>query len=160
MRTALLFIILATAAPRLPPSPTPMSPRKIDEYASIRWRDERARLDNYIIELRNDPTASACLICYGGRRSRAGEARRRCARAADYLKRVGGIDAARVITVDGGFREEASVELWVPPAGTTLPVASPTVDPSEVTIIKDGPKRKRPPRVVRERPTPADPRRG
>lgn len=142
MRTALLFIILASAAPRLPPSPSPMSPRKIDEYGSIRWSDERARLDNYIIELRNDPAARACLICYGGRRSRAGEARRRCERAADYVKRAGGIDAARVITVDGGFREEASVELWAPPAGTTLPTAAPTVDPSEVKIMKDPPRRR------------------
>ena len=142
MRTALLFILLATAAPRLPPSPPPMTPRKFDEYGSIRWSDERARLDNYVIELRNNPTARACLICYGGRRSRAGEARGRCARAADYVKRVGGIEAARVITLDGGFREEVTVELWAPPAGSTLPAVSPTVDPSEVKIIKDPPRRR------------------
>jgi hypothetical protein len=143
VRTALLFIVLAAAAPRLPPSPSPMSPRKIDEYGGIRWRDERPRLDNYIIVLRSDPTARACLICYGGRRSREGEARRRCERAAGYLKGVGGIDAARVITVDGGFREEVTVELWAPPAGATLPAAAPTVDPSEVKIIKDPPRRRR-----------------
>ena len=60
-----------------------------------------------------------------------------------YLKGVGGIDAARVITVDGGFREEVTVELWAPPAGATLPAAAPTVDPSEVKIIKDPPRRRR-----------------
>ncbi|MFL6256444.1 MAG: hypothetical protein ACJ74T_15680 [Pyrinomonadaceae bacterium] len=164
MRTTLLFSILASvvacgawrahaeamAAPpatsRFPPVPSPTSPRKIDEYGNLRWSDEKARLDNYLIDLRNDPRARACIICYGGRRARAGEARTRCARVANYLKRVGGIDAARIITLDGGYREELTVELWAPPAGSTLPVAAPTVDPSEVTIIKDSPKRKRPPR--------------
>ncbi|HEX8291947.1 MAG TPA: hypothetical protein VF570_09345 [Pyrinomonadaceae bacterium] len=117
---------------------------RVDEYGNLRWGDERARLDNYIVELRNYPMARACMICYGGRRARAGEARRRCARAADYLKRVGGIDAARIVTLDGGFREEPTVELWRPPAGAVLPSAAATVDPSEVIIVKDAPARKRP----------------
>jgi hypothetical protein len=47
--------------------------RKIDEYGNIRFNDEKARLDNYAIELQNDPTAQGYLICYGGRR--AGRAR-------------------------------------------------------------------------------------
>jgi hypothetical protein len=125
---------------------------KIDEYGDLAWGDERARLDNYIVELRNNPTARACMICHGGRRGRAGEARRRCDRAADYLKRVGRIDASRIVTLDGGFREELTVELWAPPAGAMLPVAAATVDPSEVVIIKDAPGRKRP-----RRPRPARP---
>jgi hypothetical protein len=124
------------------PVPAPTASRKIDEYGNIRWRDEKARLDNYLIELRNDPTARACVICYGGRRARAGEARRKCDRVADYLKRTGGIGAARIVTMDGGFREELTVELWLPSFGSSLPQTSPTVDPSEVTIIKDVPRRK------------------
>lgn len=120
--------------------------RKIDEYGDIRWSDEKARLDNYIMELRHDPTMRACMVCYGGRRARKDEARRRCARAADYVKRVGGIDAARVFTIDGGYREELTVELWPLPAGATPPMTSPTVDPSEVIIINDAPRRKRTPR--------------
>lgn len=141
----------APAAARFPPVTPPTTARKVDEYGAIRWGDEQARLDNYVIELRNDPTARACIICYGGRKGRAGEARRRCARAADYLKRAGRIDAARIITLDGGFRERLTVELWTPPAGTTLPAVSPTVDPSEVTIIKDAPRRKRPRRAAARR---------
>jgi len=34
--------------------------------------------------------------------------------------------------VDGGYREELTVELWVVPSGANPPSASPTVDPSEV----------------------------
>jgi hypothetical protein len=106
--------------------------RKVDEYGNIRFNDEKARLDNYAIELQNDPTAQGYLICYGGRRGRAGEGQRRCDRAKDYLVTTRGIDASRIFTVDGGFKEELNVELWIVPSGATPPTASPTVDPSEV----------------------------
>jgi len=106
--------------------------RKIDEYGNIRFNDEKARLDNFAIELQNDPTAQGYLVCYGGRRGRTGEAQARCDRARDYLVTTRGIDASRIVTVDGGFREELAVELWVVPSGATPPTATPNVDPSEV----------------------------
>jgi hypothetical protein len=106
--------------------------RKVDEYGNIRFNDEKARLDNFAIELQNDPTSQGYLICYGGRRGRAGEAQARCDRAKNYLVTTRGIDASRVVTVDGGYREDLTVELWVVPSGATPPAASPTVDPSEV----------------------------
>jgi hypothetical protein len=106
--------------------------RKVDEYGNIKFNDEKARLDNYAIELQNDPTAQGYLVCYGGRTGRTGEAQRRCDRAKNYLVSTRGIDASRIVTVDGGFREELTVELWVVPSGANPPAASPTVDPSEV----------------------------
>ena len=161
MRTTLLIIIFAAAfsggawahmraAGAYPatvaynaPIPSPTSSRKIDEYGNIRWSDEKARLDNYAIELRNDPTTVAYIICYGGRRSYAGEAQRSCERARSYLRKTGGIDAARIKTVNGGYREELSVELWTPPAQSVPPMASPTVDPSEVIMIRTKTKKRR-----------------
>lgn len=108
-------------------------PRKIDEYGDIAVGDEKRRLDDLTDELRNDPAAQVYLICYGGRRSRADEARRRCDRAKNFLVISRGIDAPRVETVDGGYREKTTVELWVVPAGSIgLPLASPTVDPKDV----------------------------
>jgi hypothetical protein len=106
--------------------------RKIDEYGNIRFNDEKARLDNYAIELQNEPTAQGYIICYGGRRGRAGEAAARCDRAKNYLVTTRGIDASRIVTVDGGFRENLTVELWLVPTGAQPPTASPTVQPSEV----------------------------
>jgi hypothetical protein len=134
---------------RFPPVPSPTASRKIDEYGNIRWRDEKVRLDYLLIEVRNDPAALAYLICYGGRTGREGEARRRCARAAGYIVRTGGIDASRVVTVDGGFREDLTVELWTPRAGSRPPAAVPTVDPSDVTFIRDAPGRQRASRARR-----------
>jgi hypothetical protein len=106
--------------------------RKIDEYGNIRFNDEKARLDNFAIELQNDPTAQGYVIAYGGRRGRAGEAQRRADRAKDYLVNTRGIDPSRIVTVDGGYREDLTVELWLVPSGADAPQQTPTVDPSEV----------------------------
>jgi hypothetical protein len=112
--------------------PPPTVARKVDEYGNIKFNDEKARLDNYAIELQNDPTAQGYLVCYGGRTGRTGEAQRRCDRAKNYLVSTRGIDASRIVTVDGGYREELTVELWVVPSGANPPQSTPTVDASEV----------------------------
>ncbi|HZT57057.1 MAG TPA: hypothetical protein VFA21_00380 [Pyrinomonadaceae bacterium] len=118
-------------------------PGRLDEYGNIRWSDERARLDNFAIEMQNDPSARGYIICYGGRVGRAGEALRRCSRAKSYVNRHRGIEAARIVTIDGGYKEELAVELFIVPSGATPPMASPTVDPKEVRIIKRGAKSRR-----------------
>ncbi len=121
--------------------PTAIIGCRLDEYGNIAFDDEKARLDNFAIELQNDPTAEGYVTCYGGRRGYEGEARRRCERAKDYVATVRGIEAARIVTVDGGFREDLTVRLVIVPAGADAPPPSPTVDPSEVVIIKGGPRR-------------------
>jgi hypothetical protein len=110
----------------------PIQPRKIDEYGDIAVGDEKARLDNFVIELWNDPTARGYVLCYGGRRSRANEAQRRCERARNYLVNSRGMDAPRIVVVDGGLREGPEVEVWVVPTGAVPPASTPTVDPKEV----------------------------
>ncbi len=110
--------------------------RKIDEYGKIKPADENARLDNFVVELNNDPTVQGYLIAYGGRRSQAGEARKAAARAKSYLVEKRGLDAQRLATVDGGYREEPSFELWLVPIGARPPQPTPNVDPSEVMPAK------------------------
>jgi len=108
----------------------------LDAYGDITSEDEQARLDNFAIELQNDPTATAYILCYGGRVGYEGEAQRRCDRARDYVSNVRGIDADRIVTADGGFKENLTVVLWLVPSGATLPEATPTVNPADVTILK------------------------
>ena len=115
---------------------------KFDEYGNIRFNDEKARLDNYAIQLQNDPTARGQIIAYGGRVGRAGEAQARADRAKNYLVNERGISADRIDAIDGGFREELTVELWIVPSGATSPAASPSVDPSEVRTTR-APRRRR-----------------
>jgi len=94
---------------------------KFDEYGNIKFNDEKARLDNYAIQLQNQPGAQGYIIAYG---SCAGEAEARAQRAKDYLVNTRGIDAGRLVTVDGGCRSDLAVELWIVPTGATAPAAS------------------------------------
>jgi hypothetical protein len=114
--------------------------RKLDEYGNLRLSDEKARLDNFAIELQNDPTAQGYILCYGGRVGRAGEAQRRCSRAKSYVNKQRGVEASRIVTMDAGYKEDLTVELWVVPSGGVPPLPSPTVDPSEVRFSKGKPK--------------------
>jgi hypothetical protein len=66
----------------------PPPARKFDEYGNIRFNDEKARLDNYAIQLQNQPGSAATIIVYG---SCAGEAQQRGDRAKDYLVNTRGI---------------------------------------------------------------------
>ncbi|MDT7602394.1 MAG: hypothetical protein QOF61_391 [Acidobacteriota bacterium] len=124
-----------TPTPTPTPSPTPPPPelsRKFDQYGNIPRNDVKARLDNFANELQANPGAQGYIIAYGGRVGPAGEAQRRADFAKDYLVNTRGIDAGRLVTIDGGFMEEATTELWIVPAGAQPPTASPTVDPSQV----------------------------
>jgi hypothetical protein len=98
--------------------PLPKPPLKFDEYGNIRFNDEKARLDNYAIQLQNDPTATAVIIVYG---SCEGEAQQRGDRAKDYLVNTRGIEAGRITVVDGGCRSDLLVQLWIVPQGATAP---------------------------------------
>jgi len=116
---------------------------KYDEYLNLALPDEKARLDNFAAELLKEPSAQGYVIAYGGRVGRAGEAQRRADRARDYLVNTRGIDASRIVTVDGGYREELTVQLWIVPSGATPPTAEPSVDPSEVRTTAPGRRRRR-----------------
>jgi len=99
-----------------------------DEFGNINCEDELARLDNLAITLQNDPALQVHIVIYGGRVGLRNEALARAARMKSYLVQGRGIEADRVITVDGGYRDELSGELWLSLRGTIAPVTKPTVD--------------------------------
>jgi hypothetical protein len=106
--------------------------RKFDEFPSIAFDDTKARLDNLAIELQNAPDTTAYVIVYAGRTSRAGQADALGRRALDYLVSSRGVDARRIVLINGGYREDDYIEIWVCPPGAKAPVASPTVQPGDV----------------------------
>ena len=109
---------------------------KIDEYGNIKFEDEKARLDNFAIDVQNDPQSVGYIVGYGGRRAHRGEAARRIKRAKRYLVTVRGIPAERLVTIDGGYREELTVELRIRNKTLPPPQPFPTVDPTEVKFLK------------------------
>jgi hypothetical protein len=131
----------ATNIVRIPPPPR--EGREFDVCCSCSFDDQKARLDNLTVELQNDPSATAYIFGYGGRTSRPGEADRLVTRARDYLVNQRAIDPARIIVVNGGYREEDCVEMWIVPSGATAPQPRPTVQPGDVRPAAEAPARKR-----------------
>ncbi len=115
-------------------------PRKFDEYGNIRFNDEKARLDNFAIQLQNEPTAQGYIIGYG---SCDAEGQTRANRAKDYLVNTRGIDAGRIVVVDGGCLPELLVQLWVAPQGATAPTGDATGIVSPCPDCKKKPTRHR-----------------
>ena len=149
---ALLLLLLACAAPhtargQAPPQPTA---RKFDEFTAGRggalahtWQGkaeaERKELTGrfrlYAAQLRKEGARPYAII-YGPRivgweiynRSIAGM------RAGDLWEHLtpAGFDWRHINWVDGGFREEATTELWVVPPGAQPPCPTPTALPEDV----------------------------
>jgi len=115
--------------------------REFDECNSCSLDDQKARLDNLAVELQNDPSTRAYILAYGGRMSPLGQVEKLMSRSRDYLLTQRGIDASRITVVNGGFREEDSVELWIVPSGAAAPKPTPTVQAGDVNP-KKAPRRR------------------
>jgi hypothetical protein len=117
----------------IPAAPRRENPaRQFDVCCSCAFDDQKARLDNLAVQLQNDPSSAAHIIAYAGRNSRRGEANRLGTRARDYLVTTRGINSSQITVVNGGFREEDCVELWIVPSGAIPPQPTPTVQAGDV----------------------------
>ena len=107
-----------------------------DQYGDIRFEDEKARLDNFAIQLLNFKGSMGYILAYAGKRTYEGEAAERLLRAKNYLVKVREMDPARIITIDGGYQEEFSVSLIIAPPGAIPPSAKPGLSPAEIELTK------------------------
>lgn len=107
---------------------------KVDVYGDVAPNMERERLDSVATYLNIRPEAKAYLIAYAGSISQKGEAGARAACARNYLIKKHHIQADRIQAIDGGYRETFQVEVYV--EEEDIPLASPTVRPSEVKITQ------------------------
>jgi len=126
-----------------PPERRERPSRQFDVCCSCSFDDQKARLDNLAVELQTDPTAMTYVIAYGSRTSRIGQADLLGDRARDYLTANRGIDQSRITVINGGFREEDCVELWIIPSGAVPPQPTPTVQAGDVRPAQSTPRRRR-----------------
>jgi len=91
------------------------------KVGAIAYNDEKARLDNYAIEMQNDPTATAYVIVHPGRSDRPKDVQKQTARVVDYLVNSRGLSRERIVTVVGPPQDALQVELWLYPQGAKLP---------------------------------------
>jgi hypothetical protein len=101
--------------------PQPPEARSFDRFGNIPFDDEKARLDNFAIQLQNEPGATGHVVIYPARAERPGTARRRADRIRDYLTMTRGIEPGRVVTHLGGQRDALDIELWIVPDGAEPP---------------------------------------
>lgn len=101
-------------------------PRKFDQYSDIPFEDEKARLDNFALYLqKEEPQFKGYLIVYAGQKMRLREVQARAKRAQDYLVKVRHIQAARIVTIHGGRRDQFEVELYALPSSVPPPTPNP-----------------------------------
>jgi hypothetical protein len=111
-RAAIRFIILLVIAgpctradaPRAQTS-SPVD-RFFDQYGRISWENEQARLDNFAIQLMNDPDSIGYIFVYDANNLCAGEAQARAVRAKRYVVEYRGVPWNRVIWRIDGYLEE------------------------------------------------------
>src|SRR6266436_3341135 len=81
--------------------PVPLVCRSFDEFPEIARNEEKARLDNFAIELQNDPSSKGYVTVNPRQNGRSGAAQTRSTKIVDYLVNSRGLDARRIITVIG-----------------------------------------------------------
>lgn len=129
---AVAFLLLPTV--RAAQTPQAPDSRKYDDFPNVTCEDEMAHLDNFAIELQNDPELQAYVIVYAGRVSLISEAAARAKRIRLYLVKNRGIEPKRISLVDGGYREKLEVELWVLPRGVKAPSPTPSLTRRDVKV--------------------------
>lgn len=95
-----------------------------------------AHLDNFALDLQNNPNSIGVLIIYGGQHSRRGERRAWSDCIRRYLVNRRGTDANRIVLIDGGYREQLTVEVWETADKRHLPKPEPHVKPRDVKFKK------------------------
>ncbi|HEX7957522.1 MAG TPA: hypothetical protein VF508_11300 [Pyrinomonadaceae bacterium] len=98
--------------------------RMLDEFGRVAFSDMLARLDNFAVELQNNPGADGVIAVYPEMSDRLpGWFVRRAYWAKGYLTKGRGLGPGRVRVVNAGFEKETRFVLWVVPAGAASPVA-------------------------------------
>jgi thioredoxin-related protein len=119
--------------------------RKFDEFESYTCEEMMMRLDIFGNELSNEPTSKGFVIVFEGNYSkyvykdkdkaklktflpRFGESILRTYEMQIYFLNFRKFPKERVSFIDGGFRKNHTVELWIIPSGTTLPKSLPSIE--------------------------------
>jgi len=118
--------------------------KPFDQFQSVAFDDDKARLDNLAIELQGAPDTQAYIMIYAGRTSRAGQADMLGRRTMDYLVNQRGVDARRITIVNGGYRDTDFIEIWICPPGAKPPQPTPTVQPGDVQPARERTRPRKP----------------
>jgi len=100
-------------------------PFRFDLFESKSFDDDKARFDNYSIQLQSIPDSQAYIVMYQGTDRTSVTQRdvdKLSKRALDYLVKTRGIDPRRIQITKWGTRDRTTYELWIVPPGAPPPV--------------------------------------
>jgi hypothetical protein len=95
--------------------------RRLDDYGDLTFELEKEHLAGFAKELRRAPSAEGYIVVYGGRCGMDMAALERAERAKDWLINKHGVDASRIVAIDGGYRETQATEIFIGPVDATWP---------------------------------------
>ena len=113
---------------------------KFGEFGEVDEKAFKANMEQMSTFLSQSPD-NLFLIAYAGRNSERGF-------ASNWLRRIreslvmSGVVPRRVITVDGGFREEPIFDFWIVPVGAEPPRPTPTVKRTDIVYPNTRPVKK------------------
>ena len=124
-----LLLCFSTAHGTPPNSP-------FDQYGAIRWEDEKARLDNFAIQLSQLKEYVGYIFVVDSSGGCRGEATARAIRAKRYVTEYRGVPWTQVIWRREGYRDDLSTTLIIAPK--TMILGYPFLDTSGTAQV-DGP---------------------
>ena len=111
---------------------------RFDTYDGTRDVIEtRLILDNFAKQLNTQRALGGYLIAYAGKEACRNEAKSRLLEAKRYLKEKHNIDSAQITLLDGGFRTNWVVDIWLGFRQNRPPQKEPTLNKNQVKIIKN-----------------------
>ena len=116
---SLLCLLSASLLYGSEPAAPPNSP--FDSYFAISWENEKARLDNFAIQLQNYPQALGFILVFDKSGGCPGEAKARAIRAKRYVVEHRGVPWNRVIWRHEGYTEDVYTKILIAPPGASVP---------------------------------------
>lgn len=116
-----LLAVSAVSQERCPPDAPGGGVPRFAEHGNLRWRDERALLDQLASTFVKSPNHVIYFLIYPGLQSCKDEAKLRALRAKKYLVQHHSIPPENISWRAGEFRVDLSVEIWLIPQGKPLP---------------------------------------
>lgn len=95
--------------------------RIFDKFGLLRIEDLKARMDNFAVQLYNEPASQGHLRFQTGRRRPPTEMEELAKTSKDWLVNQRGIDAERIVITNAGVDRKSIMELWIVPAGASPP---------------------------------------
>jgi hypothetical protein len=109
------------------------------EELGLEWAengDMKARLDNYAVQLQQEPKTRGYIIVYNSPRDTSDAALAEAERKKSYLINEHHLPPQQIVVVYGGMRVIRQTELWLVPEGEKPPSPTPTLQPGIVPVEK------------------------